>query len=158
MAGRGNALVAIGVIGLPLGAHFTIKGAISIAQAWNVSETTIGLTVVALGTSLPELSTTLMAALRNHGAVAIGNVIGSNIFNLLAIVGITAAIVPIEVPQQMMQFDAWFMLATSAMLAPFVFMCWPISRINGAAMVAVYGCYMLFVYWSGSQVDYALAP
>ena len=141
--------LAFGLIGLPMAAHFTVEGAVGIARAWHVSEAAIGLTLVALGTSLPELSTTLMATIRNHGAVAIGNVIGSNVFNLLGIVGVTTVIAPIAVPPQIMAFDGWVMLATSALLLPFVFFCWPINRAGGIAMLVAYACYIYLVYTTG---------
>ena len=82
--------LAVGVVGLPLGANRLVDGAVSIAQKAGIEEAVIGLTMVAIGTSLPELATTVMAAYRKEADVAIGNVIGSNIFNLLGVIGITS--------------------------------------------------------------------
>ena len=92
------AMVAIGLLGLLAGAHFTVEGAVGIARAAGISEAVIGLTLVAIGTSLPELAASLVAAWRGHTGIAIGNVIGSNLFNLLLVLGTTATIRPIPVP------------------------------------------------------------
>ncbi len=138
--------IVLGLVGLPLGAHFTIEGATSIATSWGVSDAVIGLTVIALGTSLPELATTVMAAIRQHGAVAIGNVIGSNIFNLLAIIGITAVVVPIDVPPEVLTFDIWVMLACALLLTFLAAKRICLGRISGLAMTAAYGAYIAAVY------------
>ncbi len=141
--------ILLGLVGLPLGAHFTITGATSIATAWGVSEAVIGLTVIALGTSLPELATTVMAAIRQHGAVAIGNVIGSNIFNLLAIIGITAVVVPIDVPQEVLKFDVWVMLGCAVLLAFLAAYRVCLNKISGLVMTAAYMLYIATVYMLG---------
>jgi cation:H+ antiporter len=141
--------IGLGLVGLPLGAHFTISGATTIASAWGVSDAVIGLTVIALGTSLPELATTVMAAIRQHGAVAIGNVIGSNIFNLLAIIGITAVVVPIDVPQEVLKLDIWVMLACAVLLTALAGFKVCLGRISGFVMTAAYGLYIASVYMLG---------
>jgi cation:H+ antiporter len=141
--------IVLGLVGLPLGAHFTITGATDIAMHWGVSEAVIGLTVIALGTSLPELATTVMAAIRQHGAVAIGNVIGSNIFNLLAIIGITAVVVPIDVPPEVLKLDVWVMLACAILLAILAGCRICLSKISGLAMTAAYCLYIVTVYMLG---------
>lgn len=141
--------IVLGLVGLPLGAHFTITGATDIASHWGVSEAVIGLTVIALGTSLPELATTVMAAIRQHGAVAIGNVIGSNIFNLLAIIGITAVVVPIDVPPEVLKLDVWVMLACAVLLAVLAAFRICLGKISGLAMTAAYGLYITTVYMLG---------
>lgn len=138
--------ILLGFVGLPLGAHFTIVGATSIAEMWGVSDAVIALTVIALGTSLPELATTVMAAIRQHGAVAIGNVIGSNIFNLLAIIGITTAIVPIEVPAVILKFDIWVMLACALILLGLSACRICLGKISGFALVTAYCLYIFTVY------------
>ncbi|EAV42169.1 K+-dependent Na+/Ca+ exchanger related-protein [Stappia aggregata IAM 12614] len=143
------AYIVLGLVGLPLGAHFTISGATSIATSWGVSEAVIGLTVIALGTSLPELATTVMAAIRQHGAVAIGNVIGSNVFNLLAIIGITAVIVPIDVPQEVLKLDIWVMLACAILLTILAGMRICLGRVSGAVMTTAYCAYIATVYVLG---------
>ncbi|MEO9900792.1 MULTISPECIES: calcium/sodium antiporter [Alphaproteobacteria] len=138
--------IVLGLIGLPLGAHFTISGATSVAQDWGVSDAVIALTVIALGTSLPELATTVMAAIRQHGAVAIGNVIGSNVFNLLAIIGITTAIVPVEVPAEILKLDIWVMLACAVLLLVLAARKICLGRISGFILTAAYVLYIFTVY------------
>ncbi|MCA1299259.1 calcium/sodium antiporter [Stappia indica] len=143
--------IALGLIGLPLGAHFTIAGASALASAWGVTEAVIGLTVVALGTSLPELATSLMAAIRGHSAVALGNVIGSNVFNLLAIMGITAVVVPLGVPQEVLVLDLWVMLASALLVLAFAAMHVTIRRPSGAILSLLY-CLYIFVVFQFGQV------
>ncbi len=135
----------LGLIGLPLGADLLVDASTNIARHFGVSETVIGLTLVALGTSLPELATTVMAALRNQADVAIGNVIGSNMFNLLAIIGFSALVGPIPVEPGIVQFDIWVMLAASLLLAPVVFLRWHMGRIWGVGLSALYVAYVLMV-------------
>lgn len=143
----------VGIIGLPIGGSFTIDGATDIARSWGVSEATIGLTVVALGTSLPELVTTLVAAIRNQGAVAIGNVVGSNIFNILAIMGLTATIIPIQVPDEIIHFDLWIMLASSALMLPIALLRMDITRMRGVFMLIAYAAYIAIVFEVGELPD-----
>lgn len=135
--------VVLGLIGLPLGADLLVDSAVVIATEFGVSDTVIGLTLVAIGTSLPELATTVMAALRKHADVALGNVIGSNVFNLLAIVGIAALVGPIPVDPQFLKLDLWVMLASSLVLAPFVFFRWPMQRTVGVAFTLLYVGYIV---------------
>ncbi len=140
-----------GLIALPIGANFTIDGAVSIARSWHVSEATIALTIIALGTSLPELATTLMSAVRGQAAVAVGNVIGSNVFNLLAIMGTAAVISPIAVPAEMMQFDIWAMLGTSVLLLLFTAMAVTLRRPAGLALTVAYASYIALVFYFGKM-------
>ena len=137
--------LALGLIGLPLGADLLVDNASIIAANYGVSDAVIGLTLVALGTSLPELATTVMAALRRQADVALGNVIGSNMFNLLAIIGITALVGPIPVDPEFLQFDLWVMLAASLILIPFVFFKRDITRRWGIALTVAYVGYILLV-------------
>ncbi|MCT4654665.1 MAG: calcium/sodium antiporter [Cohaesibacter sp.] len=136
----------IGIIGLPIGGHFTIDGASEIARTWGVSEAAIGLTVVAIGTSLPELVTTMVAAIRNQSAVAIGNVVGSNIFNILAIMGLTATVIDIPVPEEILEFDLWIMLASSALMLPIALWCMRLTKARGIAMLLTYAAYIVLVF------------
>ncbi len=138
--------MVLGLIGLPLGAQFLIDGALGIAQDLGISERVIGLTLVAIGTSLPELSTTIMAVARKHGDVAIGNVIGSNMFNLLGIMGITSFFGPLAMPPGILQFDLWVMLASALILAPFVFGRLNINRIWGAILTICYVWYIVILF------------
>ncbi|MCC5958135.1 MAG: calcium/sodium antiporter [Rhodobacteraceae bacterium] len=143
MPGRKIALfTALGIIGLPLGANLLVSGAVDIAETLGVSDLMIGLTVVAVGTSLPELATTLMAAIRREGGVALGNIIGSNLFNLALILGVAGLFGAMPIPAQMMQLDLWIMLAASLALAPFIWFQKPISRIWGGVLLLGYGGYI----------------
>ncbi|WP_137701671.1 calcium/sodium antiporter [Marimonas lutisalis] len=137
--------LTLGLIGLPLGADLLVDSSINIARTFGVSETVIGLTLVAVGTSLPELATTVMAAIRQQADVALGNVIGSNMFNLLAIIGITALIGNIPVDPEFLQFDLWVMLGASVLLVPFVFLKQNITRLWGIALTALYAGYVVVV-------------
>ncbi|KNG95044.1 calcium/sodium antiporter [Pseudaestuariivita atlantica] len=134
-----------GLVGLPLGADLLVDNASIIARTFGISDTAIGLTLVALGTSLPELATTVMAALRRQADVALGSVIGSNMFNLLAIIGVASLIGAIPVDRAFLTFDLWVMLAASVMLVPFVFFGQPVTRIWGAGLTAIYLTYVWVV-------------
>ena len=137
--------LVLGLVGLPLGASLLVDNATIIAKAFGVSDTVIGLTLVAIGTSLPELATTVMAALRRQADVALGNVIGSNMFNLLGIIGVAGLVGPIAVDPAFLRFDLWVMLAASLLLIPFVYLNQNISRIWGIALTALYAIYLFVV-------------
>ncbi|MCV2883002.1 calcium/sodium antiporter [Actibacterium sp. XHP0104] len=135
----------LGLIGLPLGADLLVDSSVNLARAYGISETVIGLTLVAVGTSLPELATTVMAALRRQADVALGNVIGSNMFNLLAIIGIATFVGDLAVPPEMLRYDLWVMLAASLILFPFVFRGWNITKFWGVVLTLLYGGYVVSV-------------
>jgi len=138
--------LVLGLVGLPLGADLLVDNAVIIAKMFGVSDTVIGLTLVAIGTSLPELATTVMAALRRQADVAIGNVIGSNIFNLLGIIGVASLVGPIAVDRQFLDFDLWVMLGASLLLAPFVFSkTLNMTRPWGIAFTLAYAAYLWVV-------------
>ncbi len=137
--------LVLGLAGLPLGADMLVDGSVAIARNFGVSETVIGLTLVAVGTSAPELATTVMAAFRNKADVAIGNVIGSNIFNLAGIMGITALIAPVRIDPSFLTFDLWVMLGASLLLAPFVLRDWSLNRAAGAVLIGAYAAYVLIL-------------
>ncbi|MBB3713114.1 cation:H+ antiporter [Limimaricola variabilis] len=132
------AYLVAGLIGLPVGADLLVTGAVSIAETFGVSETAIGLTLVAIGTSLPELATTVMAAIRREADVAMGNVIGSNMFNLLGIIGVASLVGPIPVGADFLGFDLWVMLAASLLLVPFVYWGRDVTRGWGVALTVLY--------------------
>lgn len=135
--------LALGLIGLPLGADFLVKGATNIALAAGISEAVIGLTLVAIGTSLPELATSLTAALKGRTDLAMGNVIGSNIFNLLGIIGIAGLVGPLPVPEMMLRFDLWVMLGAALLMAPFAMRGVAITRGLGLGLTAAYAAYVV---------------
>lgn len=134
--------VAFGFAALLLGARFLVDGAVSVARSFSVSEAFIGLTIVAVGTSLPELATSLIAAFRRQSDIAIGNVIGSNIFNLLGILGVTALIAPISVSGRFLNFDLPVMIGVSSALVGLILARSKISRGTGAVMLMGYATYV----------------
>jgi cation:H+ antiporter len=136
----------VGIVGLPIGAHLLVDGATNIAMELGVPEVVIGLTLVAVGTSLPELATTVAAALRREAGVALGNVIGSNIFNLLGIIGIAALVGPLPVPTPMLHLDLWVMTAASLILGVFIWRGWAIGRAAGLGLLALYVVYLVHLF------------
>ncbi|MFD2172710.1 calcium/sodium antiporter [Rhodobacter lacus] len=144
-----SGFIGLGLLGLAFGADLLVDGAVAVARIAGLSETVIGLTLVAIGTSLPELVTSVMAALRKQADVALGNVIGSNIFNIAAILGTTAVIAPLPVPAEMLQFDLWVMLAAALTLAPFVVLRKDIGRLSGLVLLVLYLLYMGVLLWGG---------
>jgi cation:H+ antiporter len=138
--------IVTGLIGLPLGAWMTVSGASEIARMFGASETAIGLTVVAIGTSLPELVTSVMAAWRKSGAVAIGNVVGSNIFNIGFILGLTSLVLPLQVDERVIHVDMWVMLAASALVVALAHWNRPIGKMGGVAMLTAFAVYIVTVF------------
>lgn len=136
------ALAAGGLALLVFGAKLLVTGSINIAADLGVSETVIGLTVVAVGTSLPELVTSIMAAARGKSALAIGNVVGSNIYNIFGILGVTAAIHPVAAPVEIIRFDNWVMLGATLLMLYFAMSKGRLSRSEGAMMVLGYALYI----------------
>jgi len=140
-----GAMIVAGLAAAIFGAGWLVDGAIVLAGAAGVSETVIGLTVVAIGTSLPELIACVVAVLRGHADVALGNVVGSCIYNLCGILGITALIEPIAVPAEIAGFDIWVMLGVTALLLVQLRSGWRLSRVEGALLVALYAAYTTFL-------------
>ncbi|MEM6467265.1 MAG: sodium:calcium antiporter, partial [Pseudomonadota bacterium] len=129
-----------------LGAALLIEGAEDLARNMGVSEEVIGLTLVALGTSLPELATTVMAAIRRQADVALGNVIGSNMFNLLAIMGVASFFGPLHIAPELMMRDIWVMVAASLALIPFVLMGRDLTRGFGVGFLVIYAIYIVTLF------------
>lgn len=136
------ATVIIGLLLLISGSQVLLMGAVGIAEHFGVSEAVIGLTLVAVGTSLPELSISVIAALRRHADVAVGNILGSNIFNLLGILGVSALLQPLPVHARILQFDQWVMLGSSLLLLLFLYTGRRLSRLEGGVLLAGYGVYI----------------
>lgn len=130
-------LIALGLVGLIYGSDLLVKNAIIIAQKLGMSEAMIGLTIVAAGTSIPELATSLVAAVRKQSDIAIGNVVGSNTFNLLLILGTAGVIYPIETPDINI-LDSLFMLAISVLLWVFMKIGTKINRVQGVIFLLAY--------------------
>jgi cation:H+ antiporter len=140
--GAGIGLTIGGIAAVVVGASLLVDASLVIARAAGLSEAVIGLTLVAVGTSLPELVTSVMAAIRKHGDIAFGNIVGSNIFNILGIAGVTAAVTPITVPAEILQFDIWAMVATALLLVAFAMTGWRVNRWEGGAFLACYAAYL----------------
>lgn len=138
--------ITIGLVGLFYGSELLIKSSVSIARMFNVSEDVIGLTIVAFGTSLPELAASVIAAIKHHNEIALGNVVGSNIFNILLIIGVTVLIKPISVSDQIANFDIWVMLAATLALPIILLLGKKINRIFGAAFLVAYYIYLYALY------------
>ena len=140
-------LIAIAGLALVvLGGNLLVSGAVGLARSFSISETIIGLTIVAIGTSMPELVTSVMAALRKQTEVAFGNVVGSNIYNILGIGGFTALIAPTNVPSEIVRFDNLIMIGASLVLVAFAFTGRRISRREGAVLVAGYAAYVALIW------------
>jgi len=120
------------------GAKLLVLGAVTLARDFGVSETVIGLTVVAVGTSLPELATSVVAAIRRQADVAFGNIVGSNIFNILGILGVTAIVSPLPLPPEIVRFDLWVLLGATGLLIAFTVTGWRLVRVEGAIFLAAY--------------------
>lgn len=134
--------ILVGLLLLIGGSRVLLTGAVGIAAQLGVSEAVIGLTLVAVGTSLPELSVSVIAALRRHADVAVGNVLGSNIFNLLGILGVSALLQPLPIHPRILQFDQWVMLGTSLLLLLFLYTGRRLSRLEGVILLAGYVAYL----------------
>ena len=140
-------LVALAGLGLVLlGGYFLVNGAVTLARSLGVSETVIGLTIVAVGTSMPELVTSIMASIRKQADVALGNIVGSNIYNILGIGGITALIAPTAVPPEIVRFDNLIMIAASILLVAFAYTGRRISRPEGGLLVVFYVAYVAWLW------------
>ncbi len=128
------------------GSQVLLKGATGLASDLGVSEAVIGLTLVAVGTSLPELTISVIAAIRKHADVAIGNILGSNIFNILGILGVSAAIQPLSVTGRVLIFDQWVMLGVAILLYIFLYTGKILSRLEGLCLLAAYIAYVALSY------------
>ncbi len=132
-----------GLAALPSGAALTVDAAVDIAMRWNISEEVIGLTIVAIGTSLPELATGIMAARQNNASVAVGNVIGSNLFNIAAIMGVTATVTNVPVGQHIINFDMWVMLTATLLLIALPVFKVTLKRGDGIVLTGAYLAYLV---------------
>lgn len=137
--------IVIGLGLLILGSQFFVDGAIDLARLLGVSEAIIGLTIVAAGTSLPELATSVIAALKKEEDIAIGNIIGSNIFNILGILGVTGLISPLNAVG-IDKVNLYFMLGTAVLLLPFMRTGFKLTRLEGVLLLLVYGGYMVYLW------------
>jgi len=157
-AGLINAgLVIAGLVLLVVGSNFLVEGAVALARALGLSELVIGLTVIAVGTSLPELATSIMAAFRGERDIAVGNIVGSNIFNLLAVLGLASLVspLPIGVSSSALAFDFPVMIAVAVACLPIFFAGYCIKRWEGALFVAYYVAYTLYLVLTSTGRPFA---
>jgi cation:H+ antiporter len=129
-----------------------------LAREFNISESIIGLTVVAIGTSLPELITSVIAAFRRETAIALGNVLGSNVQNILGILGVTALVHPIDVPADIAAFDIWVMVAATVALIVFAATNRSLSRFEGFLLLLAYAAYVGYLAQSALGIGAAQIP
>lgn len=144
-------LVIAGTIMIAYGADLLVNASLEIARGFGISEAIIGLTIIALGTSLPELATSIMAAIRGESDIAFGNILGSNIFNCLGILGATALAVPIEVSTAAIKYDLLLMTAVTILLLFFAFSHAVLSRREGALFLVVYAGYIGVLIFKASS-------
>nr|MDP0502127.1 calcium/sodium antiporter [Verrucomicrobiota bacterium JB025] len=145
-------LVVIGMVGLVLGSKWLVSSSIEIAKVFGVSEMVIGLTIVAVGTSLPEVATSVVAAVRGERDIAVGNAVGSNIFNLLCVLGFGSIVAPdgLEVSQDALRFDIPVMIGVAVACLPVFFSGFRVRRWEGLVFLAMYGLYMAHVVLKAS--------
>ena len=137
--------IVFGIIGLSIGAKLLVDSAISIAQSLGVSQALIGITAVAIGTSLPELTTSVIAALKRESGIIIGNIIGSNIFNI-GILGIISVLKPIEMNQHLLQFEFFIMILFSILLLPIMKTGFKITKTEGLLLLLFYLMFLRFIF------------
>lgn len=137
----------VGLAGLVMGADWLVTGASSIARSYGVPDVVIGLTLVAFGTSLPELATAVIASIKGHADVIIGNVLGSNLFNILGILGVTAMISPLSMGGRVASTDIWLMLLSAIILFPAIMTGRTISRFEGGIFVMLYIGYIATMFF-----------
>lgn len=138
-------LTMVGLGALLGGAYMVVSGAADAARFLGVSELAIGLTVVALGTSLPELATAIAASVQNEGDILVGNVVGSNVFNILAVLGFATLARPLGVADSVVSTQAPVMLALSILLLPLVWTAFKLTRLEGAILLAAYGAFVILL-------------
>lgn len=140
------ARVVVGIIGLTAGAKLMVDAAVIIASDLGISQLVIGITIVAIGTSLPELATSVVAALRGESDIAVGNVVGSNVFNILSVIGIVSCIKPIQVSPDAVTYDLWVMLGVTLLVWPVMWSGKRIARGEGILFLILYVTYSVWLF------------
>lgn len=148
--------IVLGMGGLVLGSKWLVDSAVSIAEAYQVSELVIGLTIVAMGTSLPEVATSVVAAVKGERDIAVGNAVGSNIFNILSVIGFSSLISPggVAVSKAALTFDLPVMIGVAVACLPIFFTKYCITRLNGAFFILYYGAYLTYLLMNAAHHDY----
>ncbi len=147
--GRNILLIVGGIVGLFIGGKLFVGNALALASRLGLSESFLGLTIAAIGTSLPELFTSGIAAWKKQGDIAVGNIVGSNIFNILFVLGITSLISPLAISQSLIGVDGIVMIAATLLLLLFATRGKNITRGEGIFLLAFYGAYLVFIFWRG---------
>ncbi len=142
----GILFIVLGIIGLKFGSEFFLEGAISIAQTYGMSDHLIGVTIVAFGTSVPEIATSVVAAVRKHADISLGNLIGSNVFNIHAVLGVTAIVSPISVSEKVLSFDFLWMFGIVIALIPAIYFLKKFTRPMGVVLLLGYMSYIYFSF------------
>ena len=140
-------LIVFGSLGLYFGSEWFLEGAVEIATKFGVSDHVIGVTLVAFGTSIPELATSGIAAFRKQTDISLGNLIGSNVFNILGVLGVTAIINPLDISSHILQHDFIWMLGLTLLLFPMIYFGKKISRFNGLTLLICYFTYITLLFW-----------
>ncbi|MHC4396132.1 MAG: calcium/sodium antiporter [Planctomycetota bacterium] len=143
--------IVIGLVGLALGAKMTVEGAVFIGKKAGLSEAVIGLTIIAIGTSLPELATCLVAAIKGQDEISIGNLVGSNIFNTLLVVGVAGVIRPFEIVQRLAGVDYWIMIVVSVVFIAIALIGRRIGRIGAVILFGGYISYIVYLLGCSGQ-------
>lgn len=138
-------LLLVGLVALYFGSEWFVSGASNISKTLGLSDSVIGVTVVAFGTSAPELVASIMAAVKKQSDISVGNLIGSNIFNVFAVLGVTSAVKPVQVDQEVLQFDYMWMLGVALLMIPVLYLGDKIGRFKGAILVLFYVVYIVWI-------------
>ena len=137
----------IGFAGIIYGADILVEGGIGIARRFGISEAVIGLTIMAFGTSLPELAATIVSVIRKHADIAFGNIVGSNIFNIIGIIGVISLVTPLNVPTRLANFDMWVMLVATLILIPYMIgKKTQLNRLQASLMLSAYLVYIFSIH------------
>ena len=146
-------LILVGLGGLMLGSKWLVDSAVAIAESFGVSELVIGLTIVAAGTSMPEVATSVVAAVRGERDIAVGNVVGSNLFNILSVIGLSSIVAPtgIQVSEAALRFDIPVMIAVAVACFPIFFTGYRITRLNGLAFLGFYVAYLVYLIFTATN-------
>jgi cation:H+ antiporter len=139
---RSVMFLLFGLVGLYFGSEWFVSGAKDIAAAYGLSDSVIGVTVVAIGTSAPELVASIVAAMRHQSDMSVGNLVGSNIFNVFAVLGVTSIVTPVDVDQSILNFDMYWMLGISALLIPILYFGSKVGRLKGVILLTSYILYI----------------
>jgi cation:H+ antiporter len=138
--------LAIGLVGLFFGSNWLIKGATSIAESFGLSKHVIGITVIAFGTSVPELATSVVAAFKKETDISVGNLIGSNIFNIMIVLGLTGIVQPIGVEENVISWDLLWMLGIALLLLPMMIISRKVGRLSGVVLLVIYVSYIYSLF------------